>query len=146
MSRIPIEDEIKESVWNLLFLKSSGPNRFSSIFYINYWHIIKSKLISFVQECFRIGRIPEAVNKTFLVLIPKTFKASNFNQFCPISLCNFAYKVIAKIISNRLNGVVEKLVSLNQKAFVRGRQIAENSILAHEVIHKVRKHKGNKRG
>lgn len=83
-----------------------------------------------MKECFQIARIPDAINKTFLVLIPKTNKAFNFNHFQPISLCNFAYKVVAKIIAHRLGGVLEKLVSPNQSVFVKGRWIAENFVIA----------------
>lgn len=84
------------------------------------------------------------MNKTFIVLIPKTTKALNLNHYLLISLCNFAYKVVAKIMAKRLGRVVEKLVSPNQRAFVKGKWIAENSAIANEVIHKVRKHKGKK--
>lgn len=143
-SRMPSNKEIKGSVWDLHPVKSPGPDGFSRIFFRKDWEIMKDKLIVFVKECFRVGRIPETVNKTFLILIPKMEKASIFNHFCPISLCNFSYKVVAKILANRLSEVVEKLVSPNQGAFVKGRWIAENSVLAQEVIHKVKKHKGKK--
>lgn len=96
-------------------------------------------MIEFVKECFRVWKIPKAVNKTFIVLIRKTEKASNFNHFWPISLCNFAYKVVAKILATKLNEDVDKLVSPNERAFVRRMWIAENSVLGHEVMHKVKK-------
>lgn len=68
---------------------------------------MKEKLVNYVTECFRCGRMPDLINKTFIVLIPKTDKACNFNHFRLISLCNFAYKLVAKIVANRLSGVID---------------------------------------
>lgn len=105
---------------------------------------MKEKLINFAWECFRCGRIPELNNRTYIVLIPKMDKACNFNQFCHISLCNFTYKVVAKILANWLSQVLEKIISPNQDAFVKGRWIVENSVIAQEVVHRIKKHKGKK--
>lgn len=74
-----------------------------------------------MQECFRLHRIPTLPNRTFIVLIPKLDKANCFNQFRPISLCNFSYKVVAKILATGLTVVLDKIVSPNQGAFVQGR-------------------------
>lgn len=145
LSSIPLEIEIKKSIWSLHPLKSSGPDGFSGIFYRRYWNIVKEKLANFVREVFRYGNILECSNRSFIVLIPKMNNASNFNQFRPISLCNFAYKVVAKILATRLSRILEKLMSLNQRAFMKGRWIAENSVIAQEVVYRVKKHKG-KRG
>lgn len=97
-----------------------------------------------MQKCFRRGVVHTNANKTFIVLIPKVEHAANFNQFRPIILCNFYYKVIAKIVANKLSKVMAKIISPNPGAFVRGRWIAENTIVAHELIHKIKKHKGRK--
>lgn len=125
MLRIPSDDG---SVWDFHPFKSLEPYGFSGIFYRKYWEIVKNivkdGLIEFVRECFRVGQISKAVDKTFKVFISKTDKAFNFNHFWPISLCNFSYKMVAKILTTRLSVVVEKLVPPNQGDFVKGRCIA----------------------
>lgn len=121
---------------------SPGPNGYLGIFFRSYWFTIKDKFCNFVKECFRLGRIPVTTNHSFIVLIPKKDTANNFNQFKPISLCNFIYKVVVKIVTSRLSKVSEKLVSPNQGAFVRRRWIAENTVIAQEIVHKIQKHKG----
>lgn len=128
--KIPLDDKIKETIWSLHPLQSLGPDVFPSIFYRSHWEIVKEKVGNFVKECFILGIISANVNKTFIVLIPKTDKASNLNHFWPISLCNFAYKVVAKIIASRLSNSIEKIISLNQGAFVKDRWIAKNSVIA----------------
>lgn len=64
--------------------------------------IVKDRLIGFVHEVFRLSHVPSSINKTFMVLIPKALHPVSFNQYRLISLCNFVYKVIAKLITTRL--------------------------------------------
>lgn len=89
--------------------------------------------------------MPYSINKTFLVLIPKTKHPFNFNHYRPISLCNFAYNIISKILIERMKKLMGMIVSPNQEAFVEGHSIAENMIIAQEIVHKIKKHK-NKNG
>ena len=140
--RIPLKEEIKECVWNLHPLKSPGPDWFPGIFFRSYWEIVKEQVVSCIQECFRNKIVPRGLNRTFLVLIPKNDQASNFNHFRPISLCNFIYKICSKLLANRLRPLLDKIISSNQGAFVKGRWIAENSIIAQELVHKIKSHKG----
>lgn len=144
LMRVPSLEEIKYVIWNLHPLKSPGSDGFLGIFFRSYWRIVMDKVVNFTQECFRLKRIPYLVNNTFIVLIPKVNHPQNFNHFRPISLCNFTYKIVAKIIAQRLSKLVDKIISPNQGAFVKGRWIAKNTVIAQEVIHKIRSHKGKK--
>jgi hypothetical protein len=65
------------------------------------------------------------------------------NQFRPISLTNFNYRIVSKILATRLKPFLNKIVSPNQFAFLKGRLIHENSILAHEIFHSMKNKKGN---
>lgn len=112
--RIPSPKEIKESIWSLHPLKSPRSDSFTRGFYRKYWSIVKDNVIQFVQECFRLRTMSGSTNKTFLVLIPKTQQVTNFDQFRLVSLRNFAYKVVAKILANWLRGVLDKLFHHNK--------------------------------
>lgn len=74
--------------------------------------------------------MPFSANKTFITLIPKMDYILNFNHFHPISLCSFYYKVVANILASRLSNTIDKLISPNQGAFVKGRWIIENTVIA----------------
>ena len=103
------------------------------------------QVVQATQSFFRNGWLLKYFNKTFIHLIPKKKRAYNFNHFRPIGLCNICYKVISKILVNRLRPLLNKMVDPAQVAFVPKRWIQENVVLAHEIVHSF-KYAGKKRG
>lgn len=140
--RIPFAEEIKECINKLYPLKSLRLDGFPGIFYQNYWRIMGLRVTRFIQECFQLKHILYGINRTFIVLVPKAKFLRNFNQFRPISLCNFVYKVISKIITERIKRSIGKIISSNQGDFLEGRWIVKNIVISHEVMHKVQNHRG----
>ena len=69
-----------------------------------------------------------SVNHTNIVLVPKVQSPCSSKQFRPISLCNVIYKIIAKVLANRLKGVLKEIIGQNQSAFVLGRLIFDNAM------------------
>lgn len=101
-------------------------------------------MVEMVLHFFQIGHMLRQLNHSFLVLLPKINHPTLIEQFRPISLCNVAYKVIAKILTGRLKEVISKLISPFQAAFVPGRTIQENAILGQEVLHSMKAKRGRK--
>ena len=90
------------------------------------------------------AQIPDGWNDTTIILIPKVNDPTLVSQFRPISLCNVVYKVISKLLANRLRGILSDVISDHQSAFVLGRLITDNILLAYESIHRIKKKQGKK--
>lgn len=95
-------------------------------------------------DLFQSGHIPQEVNKTVVVLIPKTDHPDSFNMYRPISLCTVMYKTITKIVANRLQNLLPEFIGPHQTSFVPGRHINENIIIAQEIIHSMHQKTGRK--
>ncbi|KAM2481186.1 hypothetical protein PS1_004717 [Malus domestica] len=87
---------------------------------------------------------PGSLNSTHIVLVPKVPNPETVTQFRPISLCNYSYKILSKVLANRMKVTLPDLISPTQNAFVAGRQIQDSIGIAHELFHflKGRKAKG----
>ena len=94
-----------------------------------------------VLEFFEGKTLLHELNDTNITLIPKVPKPEHVSHFRPIGLCNFAYKIISKILANSLRNCLDLCISQNQSAFVPGRVIHDNIIIAHEVYHYLRRKK-----
>lgn len=128
-------DEVRQATFQLGATKAPGPDSFNGLLYQTHWNTIQHDLLCLVTDFFQYGKFPPYLNKTLIVLIPKVHHPESLDQFRPISLCNFAYKVIAKVMANRLKPLLEQLISIEQAAFVSGRQIQDNVLVVHEVLH-----------
>ncbi|KAL9672598.1 hypothetical protein QQ045_028849 [Rhodiola kirilowii] len=106
------DEEVRVAMFALGPLKAPGVDGFPAIFYQKHW---------------------EAINKILIVLIPKKNKAICIEDCRPISLCTVAMNIITKIISQRLQPILNQVISIYQSAFVKGRIITDNFVVAHEV-------------
>ena len=79
--------------------------------------------------------MPAGINDTAIVLIPKVNSPADLKDFRPISLCNVVYKIIAKSLANRLKPHLPDYIDPAQQAFIEGRRISDNIIIAQEITH-----------
>ena len=134
-------EEIKSDFWSLKAFKAPGPDGLYAGFFHRFWLIVGNSVIDMVKKVFVERKVPEFLNRTHIVLIPKIQGLETLGNYRPISLCNTIYKVITKIIVARLRPHLEKIISPLQTAFVPVRKGIDNAIIVQEIIHTLSKKK-----
>ncbi|CAN1126222.1 Transposon TX1 uncharacterized 149 kDa protein [Linum perenne] len=104
------------------------------MFFKNSWEVVKVDLILAIRRFFEKCSLPKYVNSILLALIPKKFNAADMKDYRPISCCNVIYKVISKVLANRLSKVLPSIISPAQTAFIKGRYFGDGILLAHELL------------
>ncbi|XP_010489852.1 PREDICTED: uncharacterized protein LOC104767537 [Camelina sativa] len=141
--------KIRSLIWRNLFQTKRSKQLFSRSleirqvaqtailrnFFVGCWNYIGAEVTEAVAEFFQSGRLLEQGNATSLILIPKITNATQPSDFRPISCLNTVYKVIAKLLATRLQSLLVHVISSSQSAFLLGRLLAENVLLATEIVH-----------
>nr|GEV89717.1 RNA-directed DNA polymerase, eukaryota, reverse transcriptase zinc-binding domain protein [Tanacetum cinerariifolium] len=128
-------DEIKRAVWDCGVDKSPGPDVFTFGFYRHFWKLIENDVVAAVKYFFQIGSIPKGCNSSIIALISKIIDAKMVKDFRPISLIGCLYKIIAKILANRLVVVLGDIVNEVQSAFVADKHILDRPFILNELFH-----------
>ena len=127
-------------------LKSPGLDGMPLLFFLHFWPTIGNVVTKTVLDSLNLGIIPPKFNETHIVLVPKIKDPKKIIEFRPIRLCNVVYKLASKTLANRLNKVLPKIISDSQSAFVHGRLITNNVLVAFETMHHINQKRGGKIG
>ncbi|KAJ9536614.1 hypothetical protein OSB04_un000215 [Centaurea solstitialis] len=128
------DDEIKAAMFGIGNEKAPGSDGFSSKFFKAAWREVGSDVQRSVHDFFYRSRMLAQLNHTLICLIPKSPNASRVTDFRPISCCNVLFKCISKIVAERIKGALDGLINRAQSAFIPGRRISDNILLAHELV------------
>lgn len=127
-------EDIKEAFFTLPKNKTGGPDGYSAEFFTSSWSVIGPEVTEAILEFFKSVSLLKQWNAANLVLIPKKLNASHPSDFRPISCLNTLYKVISKLLASRLKEILPLMVSKSQSAFLPGRLLAENVLLATDLV------------
>jgi hypothetical protein len=131
------EEDISDALFQIGLLNAPGPDGFPAHFWQRNWGLFRDEVVRAVQTFFVTGVMPSEVNETSIVMIPKKKEPDDLNDFTPISLCNIIYKVFSKCLANRLRPLLQDIISPEESAFVPGRLIKYNALVAFECIHTI---------
>ncbi|CAL1383611.1 unnamed protein product [Linum trigynum] len=140
----PNKETGKAVIMDMSGLKAPGKDGFQAIFFHKCWSSIGNDFFLFILSCFLNPSRIQDMNETLLALIPKIERPSNMSQFRPISMCNVSYKVVAKILANKLKPLMPILVQKNQSSFIPNRDITDNIIILQETVHSMARRSGKK--
>ena len=132
------DKEISDALFQIGPLKAPGLDGFPARFFQRHWATVKEDIIEAVRRFFVTGVMPEGVNNTTIVLIPKVDNPQCLTEFRPISLCNVVYKIIAKCLVNRLQPILGDNILEEQSAFVPGSLIIDNAYITFECTHYIK--------
>nr|XP_016462019.1 PREDICTED: uncharacterized protein LOC107785271 [Nicotiana tabacum] len=128
------EEEIYAALCAIHEDKASRVNGYNSCFFKGAWPMIKSDVVRAIEDFFTIGKLYKAINCTTITLVRKLNNPRAAKDFKPISCCLVLYKIISKVLANRLQKVITNIISEAHAGFIHGRKIADNIILAHELV------------
>ncbi|CAJ2677955.1 unnamed protein product [Trifolium pratense] len=128
------EEEVKDTIWDCDGNKSPGPDGFNLNFFKACWTIVKNDVMAFLREFHNNAILPKAVTASFLTLIPKKDHPQILFDYRPICLIGSLYKILSRILANRLKRVLGKVISNCQSAFLPQRQILDGVLILNEIL------------
>ena len=137
------EEEIKNVVFQMESNKAPGPDGFPAEFYQYFWETIKSDLLALFEDFHKGNLQLHSLNFGIITLVPKT-DAIKIQNYRPICLLNVSFKILTKVLTNRIVLLANKIIRPSQTAFVPGSYILEGVVTLHETLHEL--HRKNKDG
>jgi hypothetical protein len=136
--------ECKRALFDMGPHKAPGEDGYPALFFQQCWDTVANSLYQYVNQVWSNPSLISFINNTLIVMIPKVDKPESVSQFRPIALCNVTYKIITKVIVNRIKPLLNGIISPYQSSFIPGRTIHHNIIVAQEMVHSMAKMKGKR--
>ncbi|XP_019423006.1 PREDICTED: uncharacterized protein LOC109332480 [Lupinus angustifolius] len=134
LAAIPSNEEIKKAVFSMNGDGAPGPDGFGGCFYQDFCDIIQVEVCNSVRQFFSHPWLLPNLNSNNIILIPKVIGADRVEDFRPIALANFQFKIISKVLEDRLASIAPKLISNHQIGFIKDRKIQDCICIASEAI------------
>ena len=141
-----VESEVKGALKQMYPLKAPGPDGMPPLFFQHFWStrsmVVTKRYLIFLTLEF----LHQTLMTLTLLLSQKIKEPKKITDYRLISLCNVVYKIASKAIANRLKRILSSIISDTQSAFVHGRLITDNVLVAFETMHHISQKNGGKVG
>jgi hypothetical protein len=114
--------------------KSPGPDGFNFAFIKKFWYLIKNEVRIMFDQFHGNENLPKPMLAYFVALIPKINSPLELKDYRPISLLGCLYKLLAKVLARRLARVMDPIISQNQLAFLKGRNLGDGVLVINEIV------------
>jgi hypothetical protein len=132
-------EEIKLVVFSLKHNSAPGPDGIPAEFFQDFWDLIHIELWNLFKDFYDGVLDIKRLNFGLVTLIPKVDNPTDMRNFRPICLLNVCYKIITKVLTNRLASCITKVISIHQYGFIKGRYIMDGVVSLNEILHEVKK-------
>ena len=146
LGKVFTEDEVRRAMKQMYPLKAPGPDGMPPLFYQHFWPNIGEVVTKTILDFLNNGLSPPNFNETHIVLIPKIKEPKRVSDYRPISLCNVVFIITSKVITNRLKKILPSIINDTQSAFVHGRLITDNVLVAFEAMHHINQKRSGQKG
>ena len=102
------QEEVKKALFQMNPTKTPGPDGMNPLFFQKYWHIVGTDV---VLDYINSRKFLQSINFIHITLIPKKKNPDLMSNFCPISLCNVIFKLVLKVLANRLKRILGRIIS-----------------------------------
>lgn len=130
-------EELKSVVFQMEKNKNLGPDGLLVDFYQHFWDVIKWDLKDLLDDFHKGVLDISRLNYGIITLVPKTKDAKQIQKFRPICLLNVIFKIITKVLMNKLSKMVNPIISQTQTSFIKGRYIMEGVVVLHEALNSI---------
>jgi hypothetical protein len=132
-------NDIKKVVFEMKHNSAPGPDGFPVEFFQNFWDLIQMDVWNLFKD-FYVGNLDiERLNYGMVTLLPKVDIAVDMKNFRPICLLNLCYKIITKVLNNRLASCITKVISDSQYGFIKNRYNMDGVVSLNEILHEVKR-------
>jgi hypothetical protein len=132
-------NEIKKVIFEMKHNSAPGPDGFPTEFFQIFWDLIQMDILNLFKD-FYVGNLKiERLNYGMVTLLLKVDNAVDMKNFRPICLLNVCYKIISKVLNNRLASCITKVISDSQYGFIKNRYIMDGVISLNEILHEVKR-------
>ena len=126
--------------------KAPGLDGMNALFYQKFWHIVGDDVTAAVLDFLNSSSMLPKINYTHIIFIPKIKSPERIFDYRHISLCNAIYKIISKVLANRLKLILPRLISRTQSAFILDRLVTDNVLVVYETLCTMHCRRSGKRG